>query len=112
MTIYRVLQILNLFGLPTIIGLIIKLQQDAIRDKLEAKKDREHEMQNLREGLQAVLQLQLESFYEKYKRLEYAPLHVKQKFEVAYQKYHKIGANGVMDDVHDEFMALPTEPPA
>lgn len=112
MTIYRVLQILNLLGLPTIIGLLIKFRQDQIHERAAAKRDHEAELKNMRDGLQAILQLQLEAFYEHYKRQRYAPLHVKHKFEVCYSKYHNLGANGVMDDVHDEFMDLPTEPPA
>ena len=111
MTLTSVLQVLNLCGLPTIIALTIKFRQDQIRERVEAKKDRDAEIKNMREGLQAILLLQLEALYEKHKKIGFAPLHVKQKFESVYQRYHNLGANGVIDDIHDEFMDLPTEPP-
>ena len=31
-------------------------------------------------------------------------------FENMYQQYHSLGKNGVMDDIHEKFKALPLEP--
>ena len=41
----------------------------------------------------------------------YAPIYVKENFENMWKQYHNLGVNGVMDGIHEAFMALPTEPP-
>lgn len=103
MTVY---QWLCLFGIPTIvlgiIGALVALFR-AIFAKLKATQL----------GVKALLRAQMISAYNEYhEKLKYAPLYVKDNFQNCWLQYHAIkGPNGVMDDIHDKFMRLPTEPP-
>ena len=38
-----------------------------------------------------------------------APIYARENFENMYQRYHNLGANGVMDDYYKKFMEIPTE---
>ena len=62
----------------------------------------------LESGVQALLRDRLIYQYEKYKSRGYAPIYAKENFENLYEQYHKLGANGVMDSIHEEFKALPS----
>lgn len=59
-------------------------------------------------GVQALLRDRLIYQYEKYKARGYAPIYAKENFENIYEQYHKLGANGVMDSIHEEFKNLPS----
>lgn len=67
-------------------------------------------MAAIKKGLQALLRAQLIADYNKYLEKGYAPIYARQNFENCWIQYHALGANGVMDDIHDKFMELPTEP--
>ena len=58
-------------------------------------------------GVQALLRDRLIYQYEKYKAKGYAPIYAKENFENLYEQYHQLGANGVMDSIHEEFKNLP-----
>lgn len=62
-------------------------------------------------GLQAVLRAQMIHDWNKWSELGYAPLYARENFENCWQQYHSLGANGVMNNVHDKFLALPTIKP-
>lgn len=70
------------------------------------KREREHDVAT-EKGLQALLRDRLIYQYDKYKDKGYAPIYAKENFENLYQQYHALGANGVMDDIRDEFRKLP-----
>ena len=66
----------------------------------------------LRHGVQALLRHELyDLYYEYVQSKKYAPVSVKEDFENMYAQYHALGANGVMDGIHEEFKGLPTTPP-
>ena len=58
-------------------------------------------------GLQSVIKNNLKVRYLKWIKEGYAPMDAKDDLERMYQAYHKLGANGVMDGLRKEFMALP-----
>lgn len=60
-------------------------------------------------GVQALLRDRLIHEYNKYSRLGYAPIYAKENFENMWKQYHNLGLNGVMDEIHADFMDLPTE---
>ena len=60
-------------------------------------------------GLQALLRAQMIADYNKWEDRGYAPIYARENFENCWMQYHTLGANGVMDDIHRRFMALPTE---
>lgn len=61
-------------------------------------------------GLQALLRAQLIADYNKWEEKGYAPIYARENFQNCWVQYHALGANGVMDDIHDRFFELPTEP--
>lgn len=60
-------------------------------------------------GLQALLRDQLIHNYNHYVDKGYAPIYAKENFENMWLQYHNLGANGVMDDIHERFKTLPIE---
>lgn len=62
----------------------------------------------VKEGVQALLRAQMIADYNHYREKGYAPIYAKDNFDNCYQRYHTLGANGVMDQIHKEFMGFPT----
>lgn len=62
-------------------------------------------------GVQALLRDRLISTYNHYTEKGYAPIYVKENFENMWVQYHKLGVNGVMDDIHEKFKSLPDRRP-
>lgn len=62
-------------------------------------------------GVQALLRAQMINDYNRYLSKGYAPIYAKQNFENCWQQYERLGKNGVLQDIHDKFLRLPTEPP-
>lgn len=60
-------------------------------------------------GIQALLRDRLLNEYRIHSREGYASYQTRENFENMYQQYHSLGANGVMDDIRDKFLALPLE---
>jgi hypothetical protein len=61
-------------------------------------------------GMQALLRAQMIDDYKKWEERGYAPIYARENFQNCWVQYHALGANGVMDDIHDRFLELPTEP--
>ena len=79
-----------------------------IHTKMQKLRD---ENKALRLGVQALLRGQMIAQYNKWSERKYAPIWAKDNFENVWKNYHNLGANGVMNGIHDEFMELPTDPP-
>lgn len=90
-------QILSLFSIPSIIISIVVVSYR--RNKA------------MRLGMQALLRAELVRDWSKYSEKGFAPLYARENFENAYQQYHNLGANGVMDDIREKFLNLPDKPP-
>ena len=58
-------------------------------------------------GLQSVLKDLLKIRYLEWIKKGYAPLDARDDLEKMYQAYHKLGANGVMDNMRKQFLDLP-----
>ena len=91
MTVYNWL---SLLGVPALLVVIVKLIFNSIR--------------GVRLGVQALLRAQMIDDCNRYSEKGFAPIYARENFENCYQQYHRLGANGVMDDLHDKFLALPT----
>ena len=96
---------LSLFGIPSIILMILTGAIGAVHTKL---KEQRKETGALKLGIQALLRAQMVSDYNKWSEKGYAPIYARENFENVWQQYHSLGANGVMDDLHNKFLALPT----
>lgn len=99
MTVY---QWLCLFSVPALILMIVKYMLNQIKQN---RKDTEA----VKLGLQALLRSQMISDYNKYSEKGFAPVYARDNFENSWKQYHSLGANGVMDDLHEKFLDLPTE---
>lgn len=94
MTIY---QWLCLFSVPTILLAVFRMLFVQIKA--------------IKLGLQSLLRSQLLSDWNKWSDKGYAPIYARENFQNCWKQYHALGANGVMDDIHEKFFDLPTEPP-
>ena len=88
-------QWLCLFSVPAVIAAVFKILFAQIKA--------------VKRGLQALLRAQLVADYNKWEEKGYAPIYARENFENCWMQYHALGANGVMDDIHDRFLRLPTE---
>ena len=65
----------------------------------------------VKKGVQALLRDRLVQGYKFYAAQKYAGVDDRSNLENVYVQYHKLGANGVMDDLRSKFLALPLDPP-
>lgn len=108
MTVYQVISlIIGIIGIPslsTVIGWIYH------RHKKTIEKNKQ-EIEALKLGVQAMLRSQMINDYNKWHEdKKYAPIWARDNFENVWKQYEILGENGVMDDIHNKFMSLPTEP--
>ena len=96
-------QWLCLFGVPTVIVGLFRYLRLQIRETRS-------ESGALKSGIQALLRAQMISEYNKWTERGYAPIYARENFENCWDQYHALGANGVMDDIHNKFLRLPTDP--
>lgn len=73
------------------------------------KKHNEEQIKALQLGVQALLRNKMVEIYNYSKEKGYAGMNTRNNFENIWQQYHSLGANGVMDDIHEKFLELPTE---
>lgn len=93
-----ILEIIKMFGIPTILfGAIVTFV--TTKFKTYSK-----EQVALKKGVQAMLRSQMIDMYNQYKEEKKVPIYVKDNFENVWNAYHNLGANGVMDGIHEEFM--------
>ena len=69
------------------------------------------QIRSVRRGIQALLRDRLLQGYKYYRAQGWADEDDRANLENIYVQYHNLGANGVMDNLHDRFLALPTDPP-
>jgi hypothetical protein len=95
MTLYEMMCIL---GIPAIFAGVLKIAFNQIR--------------GIKLGVKAQLRAQMISEFNIWEGRGYAPIYARQNFQNLWEQYHAIkGPNGVIDDIHDRFLDLPTEPP-
>ncbi|MBQ8072310.1 MAG: hypothetical protein IJ231_00945 [Clostridia bacterium] len=63
-------------------------------------------------GMQAMLRDRLLQAYRHYETKGWADYDDRENLENIYTQYHALGANGIMDEYRNRFLALPTTPPA
>ena len=99
-------QVLCAFGVPSAIfaALVGYIKKTNTQRKTEADA--------LKNGIQALLRAELIKSWEKWSERGYAPIYARENFENCWFQYHALGANGVMDNIHEKFLQLPTNPPA
>lgn len=79
---------------------------EAVNKEIDLLKD---DSNKTKAGLQALLRSELIAMFNKWTEKGYAPIYARENFENCYQRYHELGANGVMNDIYHKFHDLPTE---
>ena len=129
-----VLPLLSILGVGTIIPMLIKERSETKKaNSIEAKKKEEEKLrENLlgaiqegvkpiteeikelhandelqREGIQALLRDRLAQLSSECLQKGFTTHEERDNFENMYQKYHKLGVNGVMDKSRDKFFNIP-----
>lgn len=113
-----VLKIASLVGIPSIISGIFALIISRMLKKRDAKQEQivaqneEMERQNkaIMLGVQAFLRDRLLQGYKHYIAKGWADYDDRENMENIYTQYHALGANGIMDDMRNQFRNLPTQP--
>ena len=62
----------------------------------------------LREGVQALLRDRIIHIYDKYTKLEYCPIYVKESVKRMYKPYHALGGNDVATNMVETLIEMPT----
>lgn len=65
------------------------------------------DQKSIKAGVQAILRDRLIQSYNKHTVLGYCEIHDRDNIVNLYDQYHALGANGVMDSLIDEVLALP-----
>lgn len=94
-------QIISILGVPSVATILVWFYRII--------KKGNNQYTALKLGLQAMLRSQMINDYNYWSDKGYAPIYARESFENCWQQYHSLGANGVMDDIHEKFMALPTK---
>lgn len=76
---------------------------------LNRQKKNDAETKAVALGVQALLRDRLKSEYNDAVKRGYASISDKENFENMWQQYHNLGKNGVMDEIHEEYLSLPTK---
>lgn len=94
-------QWVSFLGIPSLASVLIWLYNII--------KKQNEQYNALKLGLQAMLRSQMINDYNYWSNKGYAPVYARQNFENLWEQYHTLGANGVMNDIHEKFQALPTK---
>ena len=65
----------------------------------------------VKRGVQALLRDRLIQGYKYHEKIGWADIDDRNNLENVYVQYHALGKNGVMDDLRNKFLALPTSEP-
>ena len=91
-----------------ILGMIIKRPLEKRADAAERMAaDERRKQEAVMTGVQAMLRDRLLQGYRYYEQMGYADYDDRSNMENMYNAYHTLGKNGVMDDMHKKFLALP-----
>lgn len=90
-------QWMTLLGVPALLAAFAKFLMTQVK--------------GVRLGVQALLRAQMIEYFNEYNEKGFAPIYARESFENCWAQYHALGANGVMNDLHDRFLKLPTEKP-
>ena len=96
--------VLQLLGIPTVFSAAIIAVAANFGKRI---KENDKETKAVKLGVQAMLRAQMISEYNKAKDKGYAPIYAKENFQNMWDNYHNLGANGVMDAIKDEYLAMP-----
>lgn len=80
-----------------------------IRAKQIDQRKADSEYKAIKDGMQAILRDRLIYYHGHYTEKGYAPIFARENFVHMYESYKELGGNGVIEDIHKQFMELPTD---
>lgn len=97
------------YWLKTLFGGIIGLFGCWGKKKIKTLENKIKEQESIKQGLQALLRSEIIREYERWTDKEYCPVYARDNVQNMYKQYHGLGQNGVIDDLMERLMELPTE---
>lgn len=87
--------------------------REVIREEIKPLKEDIEQFKELdelqRKSIQAILRDRLYELSSAASKKGYTTLNERENFENMYVQYHKLGKNGVMDSIRDDYFSYPTE---
>ena len=97
-----------LFGLIcTIFSFLFKKVIKRQEEEKKKREEQEKKSKAIENGVQALLRNELIKNFREYKIKGEATLLDKENMEHMFTEYFNLGGNGMMEEVHDEFLAIP-----
>ena len=87
-------------------GLILSITTSIIGYWIGKVRNTTKEADAIKHGLQAILRDRMVSLYHEAHQISYTTIEEKSNFDNLYNCYHSLGANGVMDEIHSEYMNM------
>jgi hypothetical protein len=92
-----------------ILGIVAFFKRKLNKQKDETEKQK-LETCAIKDGVKALLRDRIINTYNQYTKMKHAPIYARENFKSLYDEYHNLGGNGVIDDLYEKFMDLPTSP--
>lgn len=87
--------------------------ENHVTEKLQLQDQMQEEFKKdialLKSGNQAIIKNELKLQYECWLKKKYAPIDAKDDLERMYGIYHRLGSNGVLTHIREQFLSLPNE---
>ncbi len=83
--------------------------EEAIKELYSMVEEQRKTDEALAKGMQALLRASMVKDFNHYSGKGFAPIYARETFRSCYDNYHALGGNGVMTDIYNKFLALPTE---
>ena len=97
-----------LFGLAcTIFSFLFKMILKKQEEEKKRREEEEKKRKALENGVQALLRNELIKNFREYKLKGEATLLDKENMGHMFEEYFNLGGNGMMEEVHEEFLAIP-----
>lgn len=82
------------------------------KSKARKKSDEEarKKVEALCAGTRNILRYDIIQIHDKYEKLGYCPISIKEALEDSYNSYHALGGNGIITKLYNDVMALPEAP--
>lgn len=113
LTTYQIISlVLSILGVPSltaILSWIYHKQKKVEENQQRIDNKQKQETTALKLGVQALLRSQMINDYNKWSDKGYAPIYARENFQNCWEQYEALGENGVMEDIRNKFMNLPTK---
>lgn len=94
-----------------ILTFILGLLSVKIQNLKQSENESRGKEQAMYDGMRTLLKDLITDVYYESKGKGYCRLYKRDNLEDAYKHYKALGGNGVITDLHDKIMQLPTDPP-